>query len=168
MKSKSKIPTGLRTWISSVNLAYDNTSGSTLNVSGSNYTSSLTAYEAATFKISVSNPGSDFMKPRQAGVTARGPWSNPDVANSNRAQIFLNPSYNWSDRFDRATLSLDTQTIVLHELGHAHGLAHPNSQNFCADGGALSPAEIDSVMHGDGRIKRTLTTDDLNGLALLY
>jgi len=72
----------------------------------------------------------------------------------------------------------DVQTVVLHELGHALGLDHPNEAQ--AHGGAIidpytfeylpgnnwNPAQ---VMHGDyNGVKRELKPPDIGGMAYLY
>ena len=72
----------------------------------------------------------------------------------------------------------DVQTVVLHEVGHALGLDHPNEAqshlgaiidpytfNFLS-GNAWSPS---LVMHGDyNGVKRTLQPADIGGMAFLY
>jgi hypothetical protein len=87
--------------------------------------------------------------------------------------IVLNSSFNWSTTGG----NFDVQTVVLHELGHSLGLDHPNQA--VANGAAnYSPTThlpgapytryevMDSDYYPDG-INRTLTTDEIGGLAFL-
>lgn len=72
----------------------------------------------------------------------------------------------------------DVQTVVLHEVGHALGLDHPNEAQ--ANGGALIDPftfaylpgncwQTSSVMHGDyNGLKRELKPADIGGMAFLY
>ena len=70
--------------------------------------------------------------------------------------IHLNDqSFNWGVGDEKNVQ--DIQTHVLHELGHALGLAHS------ADPNAVMSAIIPS-----GKVRRTLSQDDINGIKALY
>lgn len=85
--------------------------------------------------------------------------------------IYLNSSFSWSTTGG----NFDVQTVVLHELGHALGLDHPNQ---AASHGA---ANYDPFTHQPGKawsttdvmysdytgINRSLTSDEIGGLAFL-
>ena len=85
----------------------------------------------------------------------------------------IDPSYHWAtDGGD-----MDVETVILHELGHAIGLDHPDQ----ASGSVMNynpytlqvghPSTGEEVMHStyypDG-VNHTLTVDELGGLFFLY
>jgi len=162
----TNIPTAMRPAINAASVAYNLTSGSTLKVGSTTYYSTADSFAAQPFKISLSDPG-EMMPASTPGVTWRGSW-NPGTDNLNKAQVYLNPGWTWSTSFNQSTKKADTATVVIHELGHAHGLAHPWDTTYCTDGGSLSTAETASVMNATFTNKRTLTSDDIAGLASLY
>ena len=163
-----------QTAINSANMAFDSSKtnafdpadpgSSTLNISGTTFSTSVTAYDNASFKIS-----------RQTNTWA---WSYKAVAITcfatctaftpgiNKSSIYLNDvNYNFGTAFigSGPNSTVDLQTIVLHELGHSHGLGHPDEIHS-----PMTPAEAASVMYVNSTIKRTLTSDDIKGLQVNY
>lgn len=159
------------TQIGTMNLKYDSSKtnvfnaadpgSSNLNISGLTITSSLTSFDNSKFKISRNTSNWPFSFSAVA-VTCRITCYQTNEAGSNRAVIYLNDSsYDFGNSFSGSTY--DLQTVILHELGHAHGLAHPADFKY-----PISAAEVASVMNANGTLKRSLTNDDIYGLEVLY
>lgn len=68
--------------------------------------------------------------------------------------MFNNVGFTWS--LDGRAGSVDTQSIATHEEGHFLGLDHPPV-----------PAAVMYASYSGG-LKRTLTTDDINGVCAIY
>ncbi len=72
--------------------------------------------------------------------------------------IILNSTHPFG--IDFSPDKFDAESVLLHELGHALGLAN-----------LYSPSDSDKVMYGyiaKGQIKRSLHQDDINGVVYLY
>lgn len=96
---------------------------------------------------------------------AAGTWDNAFGVTSGPASTAIFTS----------SILFDLETIVLHELGHAFGLGHPDQaaaigKNFDANGNPIpsSGMEIMESTIAAGEIARELTGDDLAGLNYLY
>ena len=162
--------------ISAANMKYDSsntntqtsgtTGSSTLNISGMYSTSSLSAFENAQLKMSYVAPELWVLSPNVIAFTCRSGCSDFQVVHNNllnSANISMNGNYHFVASFSLVDMNVDLQTIALHELGHAHGLGHPNG-----DGTSLTSAESVSVMNFTFTTKRSLTTDDIYGLESIY
>jgi hypothetical protein len=146
--------------------AYNLTAGSSLRVGGATFTSSVSALDNAAFQIARAIPTNDF--PYNAPGWAWRGSSNPLQNLQNRAIVFLNPRWTWSNYFAIGSLVADLETVVLHEFGHAHGLGHP-FQKCGLSSCSMTLKEEDSVMNSrDAEIRRKLAPDDIDGLASIY
>jgi hypothetical protein len=76
-----------------------------------------------------------------------------------------NSSWTWNESgdFDQANQEADVRTVVLHEFGHSHGLAHPS---VC--GNPYTSAEMEAVMTPDFTKKWTIRSDDSSGIDARY
>jgi MYXO-CTERM domain-containing protein len=90
--------------------------------------------------------------------------------------IYLNSDYNWAtDGSD-----FDVETVILHELGHALGLDHPDQavangaanyipwSNPATPGAAVDPTDVMHSMYYPDGVNRELGEDERAGVAFLY
>ena len=170
----SSFPSPQQTAINTANMAFDSSKtnafdpsdpgSSTLNVSGTTFTSNSSAFENSKFKISRQTAAWGFSSTYTALVCFTACFSS--TVGTDKATIYLN-DYHWNfgTSFTGSTVgsTVDFHTIVLHELGHAHGLGHPSEIHS-----PMTPAEYASVMHVTFTNKRALTSDDIKGLQANY
>jgi hypothetical protein len=85
------------------------------------------------------------------------------------ASLLLSDAFTWIDGSQNITGGIaDTQTVVVHEMGHITGLAHPDP-GPCRDGSAYTTAEQGSVMTTiNTGTRRTLNSDDVAGVESIY
>jgi len=140
---------------------------SSLNVSGISVTSNVTSYANAPYKLSMLSPSAwGTFNPLIPAITCR---SNCDEAKTistnlgNKASVYLNGAFTFTNYFDSATDRVDLYTVVLHELGHTHGLGHPADYKL-----TITAAEAKSVMTVTWTLKRTLLLDDALGIESMY
>jgi hypothetical protein len=156
--------------ISSANLKYDNTVNSTLNISGTSGVSSPGALNLKRFSIRKLSSADWPFDPSTPGITCREETCSESVAGlngTNQGYIFLNGHFSFTSAFLLQYYAVDTETIVLHELGHAHGLGHP-WQDPNPSTRPMTDAEIISVMNATYGVKRILQPDDKSALASIY
>jgi hypothetical protein len=88
------------------------------------------------------------------------------------SDIFLNSAFPWSVADGGEGGRQDVQSIVLHELGHLHGLGHSALGETELAGGARRVIAEGSVMFpiafAAGTVNRTLHADDVAGLSDIY
>jgi hypothetical protein len=147
---------------SASNLKWGGLQNSSLNTGSVFVTSSLNTYDNASFKI--------FMQDNYVAFGDASPGITLTCSGCDFASISLNTQWVWSNQFldtPKSTAHLgyvDSATVVLHELGHAYGLDHPDNDPNTS----LTAAEVASVMFVTFTIKRNLTSDDIAGIASMY
>ncbi|MEN9707245.1 MAG: hypothetical protein RIS31_811 [Actinomycetota bacterium] len=160
--------------INSANLSYDSSKtnafdpsdpgSSTLNISGTTFTANATAYENSKFRISRQTAPWGFSSSYPALTCFAVCFSS--TVGTDKSTIYLNDyQWNFGTTFTGSIVgsTVDLQTVVLHELGHSHGLGHPSEIHS-----PMSMAEFAAVMHVAYTVKRSLTADDIKGLQANY
>ncbi len=121
-----------------------------------NFSSSSSGVEIGTYEEVETNPG-------QANVSL----DNYKIFDNN-SFIQLNTHHTWykDGTHNINQYKFDVETILLHEIGHLYGLAHPNTSDYTQDASA-------PIMAGGHNqyfrvnIARTLRSDDVNGVTWL-
>jgi len=98
-------------------------------------------------------------------------WGPPDVSfdpavASNAGNMHFDIGELWSltgTNVRATSADIDLESIILHELGHALGLAHEDSM-----GSGIGAPIMQSFHNVDGTWARTLTQDDVDGIRQLY
>lgn len=154
-------------FIAAGNISYDQTPNSSLNISGTIFTSSATTFSNAKFKV-VKVAAVDWpWEINYAAVTCRNlSCTNTVTSNeTNVAYIFVNSHFSFGGAWLLQYYTLDLQTVITHEMGHAHGLGHP-ADDFETP---FTTAELESVMTFQTNVtKRKPRADDISGLASIY
>lgn len=147
-----------------MNSKWGNITGSNLMTGDMFVTSSVSAFDRAAFKISMQDTVSFY------GVV--DPAFTVFAVRGNFASVVLNEKYLWSYKFTGTPPLgylgyVDSYTVILHELGHAYGMLHPEEDYSTS----YTFAEKIAVMTPDSTVKRQPTSDDLNavdGLRAIY
>jgi hypothetical protein len=89
-----------------------------------------------------------------------------DVQSHENVTVVLSSDFTWntSGIMDQASRRTDVWTILMHETGHASGLAHPVACGV----GHPTALERAGVMHVDWMTKHTPNSDDRAGIAGRY
>lgn len=157
-------PTSMRSGTKAAALAWNNVSGSSLKTG---YTVSA-SYATYPLQIRYQWPTtlSDFVD-EVPGWASKGGAAGK--YNQTWDHVYLNPTFTWVNGSQNIGKKIaDVQTVVIHELGHVHGLAHP-APGHCTDGTAYTSAEKISVMTAiNTGTRRNLTADDVAGISALY
>jgi tetratricopeptide (TPR) repeat protein len=84
--------------------------------------------------------------------------------------IVLNTNATWRNDQQRLNANppiLDVQTMVVHEAGHIHGLAHPLTNSYAHDATAPTMAGGDNAYFNNTLDVRSLETEDIYGTQFL-
>ncbi|MGW1886203.1 matrixin family metalloprotease [Streptomyces sp. NPDC001970] len=158
LAANTNFPSVLRTGLKN-GLTQWNRSGSGLRYAAPTYTSGWQIY---TFRASHSYSSLMGTAPGYAATQRVGSRHTGGTLYLSNRYIWVNGSQNISN--GRA----DVQTVVVHEVGHFTGLAHP-WRPHCTDGTAYTTAEKNSVMTAiDTGTRRSLNSDDVAGVTRLY
>ena len=154
---RSSVPTA---WNASVNAAingWNDLPGSTLHYSPPQFNSVVTKPELEVGRVSTRAVG----LPDVPGIAL-----GSDIRNHETVTVVLSSDFSWNTFgiMDQASRRTDVWTILMHEAGHASGLAHPIS----CGAGHPTTAERAGVMHVDWTTKHTPNSDDRAGIAGRY
>jgi hypothetical protein len=109
----------------------------------------------------------DLVSTRAAGLPdVPGIALGSQVQNHENVNVVLSSDFTWntSGIMDQASRRTDVWTILMHEAGHASGLAHP----VVCGVGHPTPLEREGVMFVDWTTKHTPNSDDRAGIARRY
>lgn len=88
---------------------------------------------------------------------AHGCMNDPEKWGNFAGDLHFNKNQKWSTSNSISKDEIDVETIALHEIGHILGLEHSFNNN-----------SVLFAYYTKGSIKRTLTTDDIDGIRELY
>jgi hypothetical protein len=148
------------TWNDSVTAAitgWNAIPGSTLHYFPAQFNSQVTTPELGVERVSTRAVG----LPDVPGIAL-----GSEVRNHTTVDVVLSADFSWntSGVMDQATRKTDVWTILMHEVGHASGLAHPSE---CGPGHP-TPLERQGVMFVDWMTKHNPNSDDQAGIASRY
>jgi hypothetical protein len=143
--------------------------GSNLNVAGVIVTNDSSVYAAARYKlqkISAATWPMDAATPAFACRIISNCFAYlPAVNLSNEAIVKFNMGWTFVAAWNRPAQVADLETVLVHELGHGHGLGHPWEN---PDGHTTTSGELASVMNVTWSTKRVPKADDVAGIASIY
>ena len=88
------------------------------------------------------------------------------IIDASDSYVELNTYHDWGEEQDIENHKFDVETILVHEVGHIHGLAHPLIASYSQDATAPIMAGGDNEYFWD-HTARSLRTDDINGTQFL-
>lgn len=143
--------------------------GSDLNVAGVIVTNDSSVYAAARYKVQKISAATWPMDAATPAFTCRIISAcfadTPSTYHSNEAIVKFNMGWSFVASWNRSAQIGDLETILVHELGHGHGLGHP-WQN--PNSTVTTVSENKSVMNVTWSTKRVPKEDDIAGIADLY
>ncbi|MBT2389346.1 MULTISPECIES: matrixin family metalloprotease [Streptomyces] len=158
LAANTNFPSGLRNGLKG-GLTQWNRTGSGLRYAAPTYTGGWQIY---TFRASYSYSSVMGAAPGYAATQRVG-------SRHTGGTLYLSNRFRWVNASqDISAGKADVQTVVVHEVGHFTGLAHP-WRPHCSDGTAYTAAEKASVMTAIGTgTRRNLNSDDIAGVKALY
>jgi hypothetical protein len=161
---------------------YFSSTNQSYHIDATNYTSHTTAVSSAFTRwnnvapVQFSNTSSSGLPLRTFSSSYRvGGIVNPGQAytshsnysiNSSNSYVQLNTFHTWSDDSqDLLNDVLDVESILVHELGHIQGIAHPAS--FTSGASAPTMAGGDNAYFNNTLECRSLETDDIDAVIFL-
>ena len=126
-------------------------------------------YNPPRFNSTLATPGFQIASLSLRGIglpDVPGLADGSQVQNHTRVTIVMSSDFSWntSGIMDQATRRTDVVTILVHESGHASGLAHPGA----CGAGHPTAAERASVMWVDWTTKPFPNSEDQAGIAERY
>ncbi|GAB7107237.1 hypothetical protein JCM4814A_55510 [Streptomyces phaeofaciens JCM 4814] len=156
--ANTTFPSGMRNGLNG-GLKQWNRSGSALTYNSPVYTGGWQIYA---FRASYSYTSLMGSAPGYASAQRSGGTHNGGTLYLSNRFTWVNASQNIGEG------KADVQTVVVHEVGHFNGLAHPWAPH-CSDGSAYTDAEKKSVMTAiNTGTRRALNSDDIAGIKALY
>ncbi|GGN94309.1 hypothetical protein GCM10010112_83490 [Actinoplanes lobatus] len=118
----------------------------------------------ANVHVADGNYGATWMGNSFSGITLNSTQKNP-VTNSCSGGTWDTTMVTWWNRhYTDSYTSAQRETIMVHEIGHALGLAHTASASSCS--APVMSVNIDSLVPSCGRMAPR--QDDINGANALY
>ncbi|MBD0712239.1 hypothetical protein BU197_29010 [Streptomyces sp. CBMA291] len=156
--ANTTFPSNLRAGLNG-GLTQWNRTGSALRYASPTYTSGwqIYAFRASYGYTSLMGTAPGYAATQKSGSSHTG------------GTLYLSNKFTWVNGSQNINAAkADVQTVVVHEVGHFTGLAHPWAPH-CTDGTAYTTAEKNSVMTAiNTGTRRALNSDDVAGVTNLY
>jgi hypothetical protein len=101
------------------------------------------------------------------GETHVNPSGNIIANGAGASSIALSTHYSWGTTQDLVNDQFDVQSILVHEIGHAHGIAHPKTNTYTDGADAPTMAGSDCEYFRDSEAGRSLEQADIDATRFL-